>query len=618
MRAVRGNKIMRDSKNGLDGTEAAAGTETIGTRTIGRRRILQGLGGAAGLVMAPPFMRKSWGTAAGSLFSLGVSSGDPRAGSVVLWTRLAPDPLNGGGMGNANVQVQWEISTDPGMAVTIAAGNVVAKAVNGHAVHVVAGGLPPDSWLYYRFTAMGETSRIGRTRTFPIPGFPVRMRCGLVSCQNFAQGFFTAYKDLAEQDLDFVFFVGDYIYEEGAQTNPVVPGRNHIGAEIFSVADYRNRYALYRLDAHLQDAHARFPFVMTPDDHEVDNNYAGTHAEETAPFQGADFLQRRKNAYQVYSEMTPLRPENQLKPNKNSLTLYRQLKFGGLANIFVLDTRQFRTDQPAQDGFGSTDPDSVALEGALGEKIYDANGINDPAATMMGPTQEAWLANGLQTSRAKWNIIAQQVMVTPWNLVRTAALNIQFNPAIPPALKTQLLAAVAQVDNFFNVDAWDGYPAARARLLQMLATIKPNNPIVLSGDIHSAWAANLLTDFSNPASDLIAAEFVGTSISSTFLAQDPRGADTIVRPGVKNDNKHIAFFNGLFRGYCICDVDANRWQTTYRAVGTLADTQNPSPLALTPMENSTVETDAVIEIKSGFNQPGSGKRLETAFARIPL
>ena len=466
---------------------------------------------------------------------------------------------------------------------------------------------------------MGESSRIGRTRTFPLPGTPVAsMRCALASCQNFAQGFYTAYRDLAEQDVDFVFFVGDYIYEQGAQANPVVPGRNHTGAEIFSVTDYRNRYALYRLDAHLQDAHARFPFIVTPDDHEVDNDYAGTIAEEGAPYQGADFLQRRKNAYQVYSEMMALRPENRLQANKGKLTLYRQLKFGSLADIFVLDTRQFRTDQPAEDGFGSTDPDSAALEPALREKLYDAAGINDPAASMMGATQESWLANGLGKSRAKWNIIAQQVMVMPWNLVRTAALNIQFNPAIPDALKTQLLAAIGQVDNFVNVDAWDGYPAARARLLQMLATIKPSNPIVLSGDIHSAWAANLLSDFSNPNSDPVAAEFVCTSIASTFLTQDPRPADAIVRPGVKNDNPHIAFFNGLFRGYCLCDVDANRWQTTYRAVGTLADTQNPSALALTPMESSTVETDAVIEIQSGFNKPASGKRLAVDFARIPL
>lgn len=592
-------------------------------RPIDRRRVLKGLS-AAGLIAAPALLKTTRADAApGSLFSLGVASGDPLAQSCVLWTRLAPDPLNGGGMGAVSVQVQWEIATDQGMANVIASGAAPARAVDGHTIHVTVGGLQPDSWYYYRFSAMGEFSRIGRTRTLPRPDAPVQhMRCGLVSCQNFTDGFFTAYKDLALQDLDFVLHVGDYIYESGASANPVLPARNHTGGEIFSVTDYRNRYALYRLDQHLQDAHARFPFICTPDDHEVDNNYAGTVAEETAPFQGAEFLERRANAYQVYSEMMPLLAANRLKKSQNKFQLYREFRFGLLANIFVLDTRQFRTDQPAQDGFGSTDPDSAAVENILGEKLYDPTGINDPNATMMGAVQETWLANGLKRSRAGWNVIAQQVMVTPWNLARTARLQasfaIQANPNLTPQQKQFLLGLVGQVDSIVNVDAWDGYAAARARLLQMISALKPNNPIVLSGDIHSAWAANLLTDFTNPNSDLIAAEFVGTSITSTFASQDPRPVDGAVRAGVQQDNKHIAFFDGLFRGYCICDVDTHRWQTTYRAVGTLADTQNPSPLALTPMENSTVEDDAVIEIKSGFARPNSGKRLEVVSARIPL
>lgn len=592
---------------------------------INRRGILKGLSASA-LIAAPALLKTTRANAAvGSLFSLGVASGDPLAQSVVLWTRLAPDPLNGGGMGSASVPVQWEVATDVGLSNVVASGSTPARAVNGHTVHAVVSGLQPDSWYYYRFGAMGEFSRIGRTRTLPRPDAPVdHLRCALVSCQNLPEGYFAAYKDIALQDLDFVLHVGDYIYESGASANPVFPGRDHTGAEIFSVTDYRNRYALYKLDTHLQDAHARFPFITTPDDHEVDNNYAGTAAEETAPYQGADFLQRRTNGYQVYSETMTLRGANQFKKNQGTFELYRQFRFGLLADIFVLDTRQFRTDQPAQDNFGSTDPDTnnATIEGIFGEKLYDPAGINNPAATMMGATQEAWLADGLKHSRAGWNVIAQQVMVTPWNLARTARLSasagIQGNANLTPQQKQGLLALVGQIDNVFNVDAWDGYTAARARLLQMISTLKPKNPIVLSGDIHSAWAANLLSDFNNPNSDLIAAEFVGTSISSTFLSQDPRPVDFIVRSGVKQDNPHIKFFDGLFRGYCICDVNNQRWQTTYRAVGTLADTQNPSPLALTPIESSTVETDAVIEIKSGFNRPGSGKRLEVVSARIPL
>jgi alkaline phosphatase D len=590
--------------------------------TIGRRGVL--VGGAAGLVSAPAFLKGARATPA-TLFSLGVASGDPRATSAVLWTRLAPDPLNGGGMGSANVQVLWEVATDEGMTNVIAGGAVVAKAVDGHTVHVVAGNLPSNSWFYYRFTAQGESSRIGRTRTLPQSGDRLNspLRFASVSCQDFTAGYYKVYADIAQQNLDFVLHVGDYIYEGGADANPIFADRNHRGGEIFTIADYRNRYALYKLDTHLQDAHARFPFIVTFDDHEVDNNYAGTNAEEGAPYQGADFLQRRRNAYKVYSEMMPLRGENQFKPANNSMTLYRQLKFGQLANIFVLDTRQFRSDQPAGDNFGSTDPDSVVLEPAFSETLYDATGINNPAATMMGATQEAWLANGLKNSRSEWNVVAQQVMMMPWNLVRTAALNIQFNPAIPPALKQQLLQAASLVSNVYNVDAWDGYPAARARFLQMLQTLKPSNPIVLSGDIHSAWASNLLSDFSNPQSQVLAAEFTCTSVTSTFLTQNPKPTEGIVRPGVQQDNKHIAFFNGLFRGYCLHDVDYRRWQTTYRAVGTLADlaaasSTNAADLTLTPRETSAVETDAVVEIQNGFAIPNSGKRLEVKSARIPL
>jgi alkaline phosphatase D len=350
---------------------------------------------------------------------------------------------------------------------------------------------------------------------------------------------------------------------------------------------------------------------VTWDDHEVDNNYAGTIAEEV----GTDFLARRRNAYQVYSESMPLRPENRL--NGKTMRLYRKLAFGQLADLFLLDTRQFRTDQPAQDGFGSTDPANPLLEAAFGEVLFDAQGIENPAATMMGDQQERWLWNGLKQSRAAWTVIAQQIMLTEWNLITTAKLNIQFNPAIPANQKAAILQALGAVDNIFNVDAWDGYQAARRRLFHIIQTAAPRNPVVLSGDIHAAFGSNLLADFVNPDSDMVAAEFTCTSISSTFEGQDPRPADAIVRPGVAADNPHIEFFNGLFRGYCICDVDAQRWQTTYRAVGTLDDLQNPSPLALTPFNDSPVETDAVLELDSGFNQPG-GQRLTTTFSRIPL
>jgi alkaline phosphatase D len=315
----------------------------------------------------------------------------------------------------------------------------------------------------------------------------------------------------------------------------------------------------------------------------------------------------------------PLRPENRRLAPGGGLRLFRGLSFGDLAELHVLDTRQFRSDQPAGDGFGSTDPDSAALEPVFGEQIFDAAGILDPAATMMGARQEDWLRARLRHSRATWNVLAQQVMQTRWNLVGAARLSIQLDPAIPPAIKQALLQQVALVDEVSNVDAWDGYPAAQQRLFDALVQSRARNPIVLTGDIHSAWGANLLSDFSDPSSQIVAAEFVSTSISSTFGGLDPRPTHLVVRGGLQPVNPHIEYFNGLYRGYCLCDVDRTRWQTTYRAVGGPADAVNPSPTALVPLPTTAVDTDAVLEIAAGFNEPGRNDRLETTFARpIPI
>jgi alkaline phosphatase D len=303
------------------------------------------------------------------------------------------------------------------------------------------------------------------------------------------------------------------------------------------------------------------------------------------------------------------------------MRLFRGLSFGRLADIHLLDTRQFRSDQPAGDGFGSTSPASVAIEPVIGETLFDAKGILDPAATLLGGRQARWLETRLRRSQAVWNVLAQQVMVMPWNLVRTSRVVVAATlqaQSVPPEQQAQILAAFDAVDNIFNVDAWDGYPAARRRLLEMLQRSGARNPVILSGDIHSAWGANLLADFEDAGSDVLAAEFVCTSISSTFLDLDPRPTDFAVRQGLVA-TPHIEYFNGLFRGYCLCDVDTARWQTRYRAVGDLAglaDTANP--LALVPFPDSPVDTDAVLEIEAGFNSAGSGRRLQTSFARFPV
>src|SRR5262245_31617311 len=329
-------------------------------RPLSRRVLLRGLGVAAAAVATPAIVRGAPALLRGQLgdpapcdlFALRVASGDPTADTVVLWTRLAPDPLNGGGMPQRAVVVKFRIALDPAMSQTVCSGTAVALAIAGHAVHVTATGLEPNTWYWYQFEAMGARSRVGRTRTFPAWYQPVHtLRFALTSCQSLPQGYYPAYRDLQQQSLDCVVHVGDYIYESGASGTPLLPGRDHTGGEIFSVTDYRNRYALYRLDADLQDAHAAFPFLCVPDDHEVDNNYAGLIAEEGAPFAGEEFAERRRNAYQVYRESMALRPKNRLPTAHGGLRVFRELQFGSLATFYMLDTRQHRTDQPAEDGF---------------------------------------------------------------------------------------------------------------------------------------------------------------------------------------------------------------------------------------------------------------------------
>lgn len=556
------------------------------------------------------------------LFTLGIASGDPDHESVVLWTRLAPDPLNGGGMPDRPVMVLWEVARSRGMRDVVAAGMTMALPENGHAVHAVATGLEPDRWYWYRFRALGETSPLGQTRTFPHPqSDPRRLRFALASCQHYQDGFFPAYRDMIAQDLDFVMHVGDYIYENGPTGNPIAPGRVHASPEVVSLVEYRNRYAQYKLDPDLQAAHRELPFIVTWDDHEVDNNYAGLAAPEGSPYQGAAFAARRRAAYQAYAEAMPLRPKNRFLRGDGEMRIHRRLSFGRLADLHVLDTRQFRTDQPTRDGLGSTDPDitpsdAALLERAFGEPIFDRAALLDPASTMLGFEQEAWLAANLENSQAHWNVLAQQVMVMPWNLLAVAQLQLALTIPLPAAEKAAASAALAKVKDILNVDGWDGAQAARGRLLQMLSNLRPNNPVVLTGDVHSAWASNLFADFDDPASDIVAAEFVCTGIASAFRDRDPRSLDPIVR-FILGDNPHIEFFNSLYRGYCVCDVTDDLWRTEYRGVGSLADLTSPDPAALIPMPGKAVETDAVLSIVSGFNAPGSADRIVTESARVP-
>jgi alkaline phosphatase D len=448
-----------------------------------------------------------------SPFTLGVASGDPGEDGVVLWTRLAPDPLNGGGMPREPVEVRWEVGDDEGMRRVVKQGRHRALPEWAHAVHVEVEGLEPHREYWYRFHAGDATSPVGRTRTLPRGRDDVdRLRFAFASCQHYEAGFFTAYRHMATEDLDVVFHLGDYIYEGPGRDNQV---RKHRGPELMTLDDYRGRYAQYRLDPDLQAAHAAFPWIVTPDDHEVDNNYAAEISERDDPRDA--FLQRRAAAYQAYFEHMPLRLRSV--PRGPAIQLYRQFAYGKLASFFVLDTRQYRSNQPCGDGMKAACPE-----------------VADPSGTLLGAAQEKWLFDAFGRSKARWNVLPQQVMIA------------KVDQAAGP-------------DERYSMDQWSAYDAARTRLLESFAARPGSNPIVLTGDIHTNWVNDLKVDFRDARAPVVATEFVGTSISS--------GGDGLDQPQRMKDaqaENPFVKFNNAQRGYVSCSVTPSAWHADYEVV----------------------------------------------------
>ena len=492
-----------------------------------RRRFLKGVGAGA-LLLPMASHRVLAEPTSSSLFTLGVASGDPDHRSVVLWTRIAPDPLSlDGGNNDLPIDVHWQVAADPTMRNIVREGMVVAQPFQGHNVRVLADALPANATLYYRFSALGEFSSVGRTRTFaPRAVDPGEMTFALTSCQDYEAGYYNAWRDVVAQDVDFVLQSGDYIYEYGPSEDPDVP-RVHVGPEIETVDDYRRRYAQYRLDPDLRAAHEAAPFICTWDDHEVDNNYAALIPEDDQS--AAAFLERRSQAYRAYFEVMPLR--NGIESFTNATAddpvpadrrLYRKFDFGSLASIAVLDTRQDRDDQACGDGLQVCPPAA------------------DPMRAMLGARQEEFLVKQMTLSGARWRTVLQQVMFMRWDLG----------------------ALLGGVPGFYNVDAWDGYSAQRDRLLNFFGTLPDSNNVVLTGDIHSSWAAELKASFDEPESPIVGTEIVCAGISSTFGGDSN---DALVRQTLP-DNPHIRYFNGLKRGYALCTVTNSQWRTDFRLV----------------------------------------------------
>ncbi|NED99049.1 alkaline phosphatase [Phytoactinopolyspora halotolerans] len=529
---------------------------------VNRRRLLVGAGALAGAALIPGAASASAPVGARPArsrldypFTLGVASGDPLPDSVVLWTRLAPRPLElDGGMPGRDVAVRWQVSESESFRKPVRQGVAMARAVDGHAVHVDVKGLRPHRWYWYRFIAGSEASPVGRTRTAPALGTAPAVAFAFVSCSQYEHGYFTAYRHMADENPDVVFHLGDYIYEY-APGGYVAPGgnvRDHVGDEIRTIEDYRRRYAQYRTDADLQEAHAAAPWIVTWDDHEVDNNYADDIPENRDPGQGndttANFRARRAAAYKAYWENMPLRADR--RAVGADMPLYRGFTYGNTASFSVLDTRQYRTDQPCDDQFPA----------GCGEEF-------DPDATILGNAQASWLEDRLAGSASVWNVVPQQIFFA--NLDGEEGGPTDDDPR----------------DGGY-ADGWDGYRASRHRLLDFVAERGVENFVVLTGDIHSHYLADLRRDFEDESSPVLGTELVCSSISSGGDGSDRSSFWPLLQP----ENPHLRY-NSNRRGYVSCRLDAETCRADYRVLDYVSE------------PGAGLRTDASYVIESG--EPGA-------------
>ena len=512
--------------------------ERIEQRGIGRRNLLVGAAALTGTAAAAWSVTPAYASGLSwNPFRLGVASGDPLGDGVVLWTRLVRDPLDAASMGGRALQVNWQVATDPSFRRVVRAGSATARPTSAHSVHVDVRGLLPGRDYWYRFRAGRHLSDIGRTRTAPAAGSAVsRLRFGIANCQDWQNGYYPAYGDMVESDLDLVLHLGDYIYEYDPRASAVRQHNPSSGTaadadQLSTLADFRNRHALYRTDAQLQAAHRSFPFVPIWDDHETENNYANLDDEQDdLPYPQRyqtpqEFAIQRAHAYQAWYEHNPVRAS--YLPGSPDLRIYRRFDFGSLLRLNMLDTRQYRTDQPGDvpNDFGP-----------------QALGAANVTGTLTGPEQEAWLVDGLRSSPALWNVLGQQVMMAATRFVTP-----------PPA-------------SIVNLDQWDGYSPQRARLLAAVRASGAPNPVVLAGDIHSTWVNDLKLNFDDAASPVVATEFVATSITSQFPAE----LVPVVEASNRAFNPWVRYFNGRTHGWLRMDVDRSRWLTEERSVATVA------------------------------------------------
>jgi alkaline phosphatase D len=527
-----------------DSKEHVVGITGDWDQRITRRTLLKTGGSfAAGITLAGIASRPAFGQAsfADNPFTLGVASGDPSPTGIVLWTRLAPDPLvPGGGVPAEPIEVRYELSKDEDFHSIQRKGSSVALPDEAHSVREEVDGLGPEHEYFYRFKVGDWISPVGRTRTRPPGDSMVRQTTfAFVSCQNFAEGYFTAYDEVADaEDIEAVIFLGDYIYE-GRNTKI----RTHMPLpEVQTLDDYRIRHAQYKTDKGLQRAHAAHPWLITWDDHEFKNNYADEDIDPDPPGGAAAVLARRAAAYRAYWEHMPL--SRARKPEGPDLQLYRRFTWGKMATFNVLDGRQYRSDQPQT--CLRRDPSGYCVESL------------EPSRTMLGAEQREWLFEDLATTKARWNILANQTAFAPLNNAAVGA---------PPRFTA-------------GADNWEGYVAERQAIIDWVVEQQTPNFVVLTGDSHRNWVRDIprhYTSLDNP----IGTEFLGTSVST---GSDP---DPVELEFSDPRNPHLHLRNNN-RGYAKCTLTPDSWTTEYRVVGTVEQPTSPCrTLATFVVENGT-------------------------------